>query len=231
MALDKDHDRLFNVHWWVGALIQQRQIDITEHSGDRAHQKIDPEGLAPHAPDHALTTWERGWLISRINDVIRDRLLARQEHAPVLDEPLEEHEARELRDRAISYFGAPHDVTRAGFDKLRLDHEGHRETILARHRAIDQKTQPEEHAHLVELLSGHETTLAQIDTYLAATKGLIDRHIATVKTDVAEKRRIAQQHVDDCAKVLEVPYADIVAEYLARVEAELRAWRPEARAT
>jgi len=220
--MDKEHDRLFNVHWWAGALRQRRELDVTEHSGDRVHQKVDPDGHELHGPDHVLTEWERAWLTERINDTLRDRLLTRQEHAPVLDEPLEEHEARELAARARDYFGASHDETREKFQKLHAEHTSRRNSAAAHHK----NASPEEREHWHTLLVGHDTALEQIDSYIAPGAGLVDRHIATVKVEVGEKRRIAQQHIDDCAKVLEVPYADVVAEYLARVEAELRALAP-----
>jgi len=210
--MDTEHDRLFNVHWWAGALIQRHALDLAAHLEGREQQKVgEAHPDNPIGPGYVLSDWDKAWITDRVNDILRDRLLARQEHAPVLDEPLEEHEARELRARAQDYFGGSHDETRAKFKKLRNEHEAHH---TAAHKAKDR-----------ELVAAHATALEQIDSHL----GLVDRHIATVKVEVGEKRRIAQQHIDDCAKVLEVPYADVVAEYLARVEAEIRirAWEAE----
>lgn len=238
--MDAEHDRLFNVHWWATALIQRRQLDVLAHAEGRAHQSADPHAvyespasdappgterlLRPQhgSPDYTLTAWERAWIVARINDTLVDRIRARQESEPVLAEPVEAHEARELHERAIAYFDAPHDVTRARFHVLRHEHEEHREATLARHKALDAKAQPAEHERLTKLLADHKALLDQVDSYVAPMTGLIDRHIVTVKTNVAEKRRIAQQHVIDCAKVLEVKYEVIVAEYTARVEAEVR---------
>jgi len=218
MAMDAEHDRLFNVHWWAAALIDHRKREIAEHSGERAHQKIDPDSHEPHGPDHTLTAWERAWIRERVIDTLVDRLKARTEHAPILDESAEDHEARELLARSRDYFGDTHDETRRKFQELRAEHVQKRDAIHSRRGDLAVHKRPVEHAHLGELIEQHEQVISQVDTHL----DLVERHIATVKADVAEKRRAAQKHLTEATKVLEVPLDDIVAEYIERVQGEVR---------
>ncbi len=229
--LDKEHDRLFNVSWWAGALIQRHALDLLAHEEGREHQKVgEAHPDNPIGPSYVLSDWDKAWIRDRVTDVLRDRLLARQEHAPVLDESLEAHEARELELRARDYFGGSHETTRAKF----LAHREHHAKLHDNAHLIKHRPDPDSSLVLIsaeaaaEIRAQHAQTIAQIDDYLAPAKGLIDRHIATVKLEVGEKRRVAQQHIDDCSKVLKVAFEEVVAEYTDRVLAEIRAHVPEA---
>lgn len=241
--MDQEHDTLLNSSWWTTALLQRRALDVAAHNEKRAQQSVDPHAVyepdpnfTPNPTDpsaevpmvtrpthgsesYTLTAWERDWLTARINDAHVLHLTNRDEGQAVLQESAEDHEARELREKAISYFGAPHDVTRANFQKQKAQHEGHCKKVSMRLAQTDPTTQPLEHDALTQTLAAHEQTIKQLADY----DTLIDRHIMTVKVDVAEQRRMAQKKVDDCTKLLSIPHPDQVAMHHQRVEAELRA--------
>jgi len=240
--MDQEHDKLLNSHWWAIALKQRRELDVAAHEEKRAQQSVDPHAVHEPDPnfvvdpanpsaevpmvkrpmhgsdDYTLTAWERSWLTERINDAHQMHLTQRDEGRAVLQESHEEHEARELRDRALSYFGASHDDTRANFRKQKTQHENHCAKVKARLDKTDPNTQPIEFAGLTDTAKAHEQTIKQLAEY----DTLIDRHVATVKIDVAEARRVAQEKVNKCEKLLSVPHPEQVAAHHQRVEAELR---------
>lgn len=246
-----DVDRLLNRSWWAGALRQRRELDLLAHEEGREHQSVDPHAryepepttTAPYAlgplegsepakraerkrhgdPDYELTDFERDWLVDRINDAHVLHLTRRNEGRAILVELDEAHVERELEARAVDYFGASHAETLAKFSVLRREHEEHRHEATRQH-AVMRKT-PDVHAEqLAEnelLIAGHATTIGQIDDYLR-DGGLIDRHVATVKAEVAEKRSQAQAHVDDADALVSCPHAEHVERELVRVRDELR---------
>jgi hypothetical protein len=229
----QDIDVLLNSSWWTTALLQRRALDVAAHTERRAQQSVDPhavyEPADPEAEvsverpkhgsdDYTLTAWEREWLTARINDAHLLHLNARDEGRAVLQESAEDHEARELRQKAIDYFGAPHDQTRENFKKQKAQHEVFHQRVKVRLAGTDPNAQPVEHDTMTQTLAAHEQTIKQLADY----DTLIDRHVATVKADVAEQRRLAQEKVDKCTKLLSVPHPDQVAVHHQRVEAELR---------
>lgn len=215
-----DLDRVLNCSWWAKALADHRDLDVTEHSGDRAHQKRDPDAHELHGPDHELSEWEAGWLRERVIDRLRDRLLARNVAADLLATDRAAHLEGELTRRAKDYFGGTHEETRAKFHALRAEHaEAHR---VARD-AFRSKPTPEEHAHLVEEIAQREDTLNEIESYLAMEAGLIARHIATVTVEIDEARRQAQVDIDEATLLVSVPFEELVANYTSRVQDEIRA--------
>ncbi len=144
--MDQEHDTLLNSHWWTIALKQRRELDVAAHNEFRAQQSVDPHAVHEPDPsfvpdpskpdeepskvlrpthgshDYTLTTWEKNWLTERINDAHQLHLNARDEGLAVLQESHEDHEAREIQQRAMSYFGGTHDQTRENIRKLELDY-------------------------------------------------------------------------------------------------------------
>ena len=218
-------DELLNSTWWVQALIEHRKLDVEEHSGERAHQKRDPDAIDLHHDEHELTPWERAWITQRINDAHVQHLMQRSESRAVLEEPEHEHLARELDARAHAYFGASHAAVRAKMAADRAEHVAlHARVPLLEHRSDpNAPLQKLSRMSVDELQAMVTQTIAQIDEYLEPGNGLIDRHRATVMAEVKQARAEAQKKIDDCERLLSMSYEEHLARELARVEAEIRA--------
>lgn len=143
-------ERILNSRWWAQALLERRAIDTTDHVGERAHQKVDPDGHEPHGAEHELTRWERAWVAARVNDAHQLQLEQHNAAATLLGEPLEEHERRELDARARAYFGATHDDTRAALELAieQMDDREEQNEALAKHDLIDRHIQKIGRAHV-----------------------------------------------------------------------------------
>jgi len=179
-------DALLNSHWWAQALVERYAIDMEHHVGPRAHQRVSHATAEnPPGPDYVLTEWDKAWIEARIQDAHELHEKAHDDAQVVLAEAADVHEARVLRERAQSYFGASYEQTRAGCEAMRR---------------------------------AGAATDAQIDEYL----GLIDRHIATVKADVAQQRLMAQQAIDGWAALSATPVDQHIVSCCAKVCDQIR---------
>jgi len=171
--------------------------------------------------DYTLTDWERQWIFSRISDAHVLHLNSRDVGRAVLQESAQDHETRELAERASSYFGDTHVNVRQKLSDARTMRRRQFAEAKARLDSLDAQAQPVEHQILTEAANVHAQTLKQLDEY----ETLIDRHIATVKADVTEQRRAAQKQVDDCETLITVPFQQHVDTHCERVQNELRVAR------
>lgn len=222
-------EKILNNHWWTQALIEHRKLDVEEHSGERAHQKRDPDAHELHGSEHELTDWERAWIRARIEERHLSTFEAGDKAVELLRESHDDHEARVLDAKARDYFGDTHVETRRKLEAKRAEHEkGHAEAHLIEHLPeVGGKLQKIPAAAVEEIRAQHRQMIEQLDGYLAPRTGLIDRHIETVTAEVTEARRAALEEVVKAELLLSVPLEDQVELFSAKVLAEIRAHASE----
>jgi hypothetical protein len=190
---------LLNAKDWAAALIQRAEIthETNQRRAAAGAPLQDLECDLVHASTHELTEWEQTWIRNRVEDVHRRHLNQKNEGLAVLAESEADHLARELLAKAMNLFGDSHDITRSGLQKVLLDLESNRGQLLD---------------------SEYQSNRQQIETYL----DLVERHIATVTTEVTALRETAQSNIDTCNRLLAISFADHLTEAFAYVQNTIR---------